>query len=367
MAATNLLALGVLVAFGAGAAGADEGAASAPTLPDVLKASGLSLGGYLDGTYSYESTSPAADRSVDSNTFALNQAAFTLGYTGPAGFGALVNVVAGTEACNGCYAPGYGAGGAGASTSSVNLLQGYLSYTSGKLAASAGKFLTLAGAEVAAPTGNTNVTRSLLFWYAEPVTHVGARLAYTTSHATMLTFGLNNGWNIDGSTGRGGKTAEFGLMQQVSKAFSVAAAAYVGDYDMADGVGRRSLIDAMATWNATPSLTLIASADFDRQDHAFGPGTGTASWQGVALYCNYAINDAWRSSVRAESLDDRDGFNFGTRTRVDEATLTLGYMPDAHVEFRAEGRQDRYRPAGAGAGAGSSSATQLWLQGLYKF
>ena len=189
-----------LLAAVAAQAPADEAAPAAPALTEVLKASGLTLGGYVDGTYSYASTSPSGAASEDANTFALNQAAFTLGYAGPGGFGALVNVVAGTEACNGCYAPGYGAGGAGAGTSSFNLLQGYFSYTSGRLTATAGKFLTLAGAEVAAPTGNSNVTRSLLFWYSEPVTHVGARLAFAASDTATLTVGANNGWNIDGST-----------------------------------------------------------------------------------------------------------------------------------------------------------------------
>jgi hypothetical protein len=358
------LAACALLAATAGRALADAAAPpAAPALSEVLKASGLTLGGYLDGTYSYASTAPSGAASADANTFALNQAAFTLGYAGPGGFGALVNVVAGTEACNGCYAPGYGTGGAGAGTSSFNLLQGYLSYSSGKLTTSAGKFLTLAGAEVAAPTGNSNVTRSLLFWYSEPVTHVGARLAFAASDTATLTLGANNGWNIDGSTARGGKTAEVGLTLTPSKVFTFAAAGYLGDYALADTVGKRSLLDAVATWNVSSALTLIASADFDSQDHAFGPGSGSASWYGVALYCNYAISEAWRTSVRAEYLDDRDGFNFGAKTRANEATLTLGYMPDTHFEFRTEGRYDTYRPDGAG----SDKVTQLWLQGLYKF
>ena len=153
----------------------------------------------------------------------------------------------------------------------------------------AGKFVTLAGAEVAAPTGNTNVTRSLLFWYSEPVTHVGARVAHAASDKATFTVGANNGWNIDGSTAKGGKTLELGASLTPSKTFALAAAGYYGDLDVGSNsrggttVGKRSLVDVVATWTATPALTVIVNADWDSQDH-IDPltGQGSATWYGVA-------------------------------------------------------------------------------------
>jgi hypothetical protein len=338
---------------------------AAPVLSDVLASSGLTATGYVDGTYSYTSLKPPGSSSTDTNTFALNQASLTLGYTPASGFGALVDAVIGTEACDGCYAPGYAGAGTPASTSSTNLLQGYLQYVSGKTTIYGGKFVTLAGAEVAAPTGNTNVTRSLLFWYSEPVTHVGVRVAYAASDAASFTGGINNGWNIDGSTAKGGKTLEVGTTLIPSKAFTLAAAGYYGDFNQASNgiVGKRALIDLVATWTATSAVTVIVNADWDQQQNADASGHGSASWYGVAGYLNCALSDTWRTSVRLEYLDDKDGYNFGGKTDVDEGTLTFGYMPAKNFELRLEGRYDTYKPSGAG----SSDATQAWVQALFKF
>ena len=337
---------------------------TAPLLSDVLGASGITATGYVDGTYSYLSQSPTAGPTQDTNSFALNQASLTIGYTPPTEFGALVNAVAGTEACDGCYAPGYGSSGAHAGTSSVNLLQAYAQYVAGKATILGGKFLTLAGAEGAVPTGNANVTRSLLFWYSEPTTHVGARVIYAASDTASFTFGVNNGWNNDGTVPNGGKTAELAMTLTPSKTFTFATAAYFGGFDLGSGLtGNRALVDIVGTWTATPALTVVVSADWDQQDHASGPGTGAASWYGVAGYLNYAINPTWRTSLRLEYLDDQDGFNFGSSTKVNEGTLTFGYMPAKRFELRFEARYDTFKPDDGG----SSNATQAWLQALYKF
>jgi hypothetical protein len=365
---TALAAASLLALAGVDVAVADETKTdtkpTAPLLSDILEASGVTATGYVDGTYSYLSRSPAVGPTQDTNSFALNQASLTLAYTPPTEFGVLINAVVGTEACDGCYAPGYGSSGAHASTSSINLLQGYVQYVTGKATILGGKFLTLAGAEGAVPTGDVNVTRSLLFWYSEPTTHVGVRAVYTASEKATFTIGVNNGWNNDGSVPNGGKTAELAMSLTPSKTFSLAAATYYGAFDLGGGlVGNRALVDVVGTWTATPALTVVLNADWDQQDHASGPGTGTASWYGVAGYLNYAINSVWRISLRGEYLDDKDGFNFGTSTKVEEGTLTFGYMPAKKFELRLEARYDTYKPDGGG----SNKATQGWVQALYKF
>ena len=74
----------ILATAGAGVAAADDAAAPAakpavPALSDILTAAGLTATGYVDGTYNYTSISPPGGSSVDTNTFALNQASLTLG------------------------------------------------------------------------------------------------------------------------------------------------------------------------------------------------------------------------------------------------------------------------------------------------
>jgi hypothetical protein len=342
-------------AFADDAAAAPAAAPAKPTAPalaDVLGASGLTMTGYIDATGSAGHTS-----SADYNTFALNQAAFTLASQPTSGLGALVNVAAGTEA-NGNYAPGYGYGATSSGTK-FDLLQAYVQYISGKTTVLAGKFVTLAGAEVAAPTGNTNVTRSLLFWYSEPVTHTGARVVYTASDTANFTFGLNNGWNAETSTGNG-KTVEVGMGLTPSKTFALAAAAYYGDTDPSAHLGKKTLVDVVATWTASAAVTVILNADWDQQDIS---GSSSASWYGAAAYVNWAINSTWRTSIRAEYLDDRDGFATGTtaENKVKEGTVTFGYAPSKNYEFRLEGRYDKSDAFSSG------DLTQAWLSAIYKF
>jgi Putative beta-barrel porin-2, OmpL-like. bbp2 len=359
----------LLAATLAGTVMAENAKPAAPALSEVLASSGVTATGYVDGTYSYLSVSPPEGSSVDSNTFGLNQASLTLAYQPSSGFGALVNAVAGTEAGNGCYATGYLSGssypsfcGTGGSTSSFNLLQAYVQYISGKATVTAGKFTTLAGAEVAAPTGNVNITRSLLFWYNEPVTHVGARVAYAASGTATFTVGINNGWNVDSSAGSG-KTLELGMGLTPSKSLALAGAAYYGDVDRANGLDARTLVDLVATWTVSPSLTIVGNVDWDKQEFS---GGSAAKWWGAAAYANYAINDTWRTSLRLEYLDDQDGFAtglVGDGGKVNEGTLTFGYAPAKNFEFRFEGRYDTYKPAAGSDG----KITQAWLQALFKF
>ena len=335
---------------------------AAPTLSDVLASSGLTATGYVDGTYSYQSISSPVGSSVESNTFALNQASLSLAHLPDSGFGALVNAVAGTEARNGCYAAGYLPCNSADSTSNFNLLQAYVQYVGGKATLLLGKFVTLAGAEVAAPTGNVNVTRSLLFWFSEPVTHVGARLSYAATASSSIMVGVNNGWNVDSSTGSG-KTLELGFSLAPSKTLAIAGSAYYGDVDRQQGLDARTLVDLVATWTVTPKLTVIGNVDWDQQKLAGGL---SAKWWGIATYANFAINDAWRASLRLEYLDDQDGFAtglVGNGGKLNEGTLTFGYTASKNVEFRVEGRHDTAKPVVAQ----NINSTQAWLQALYKF
>ena len=157
----------ILATAAAGTAYADEPAKpAAASLSDVLDASGIAATGYADATFSYGNHSAALLPDTSAvNTFALNQVSLTISKLPSSGFGALVNLVDGTEAGTGLYAPSYSYSGNVNSSTKLDVLQAFVQYASGKTTVMMGKFVTLAGAEVAAPTGNTNVTRSLLFWY----------------------------------------------------------------------------------------------------------------------------------------------------------------------------------------------------------
>jgi hypothetical protein len=345
-----------------------------PSIADIIAGSGLTLTGYADATYTAQRDDT---NNKGYNTFALQQAAFTLSDLPTTGFGALVNVVAGQNPYNatgfGSIAPGQNNPG----PSQFTLLQAFAQYVVGPLTIQGGKFSTLAGAEVAAPVGNTNTTRSILFAF-EPVTNTGVRATYAATETLNLILGVNNGWTASQDTAAGsGKTLEFGLALTPSKTLSWTLQGYYGldnsNYQDANGPVKTDigLLDTVVTWSATSALQLVGSVDYGWvKDTSTTP---SASWYGFALYANYAFNDQWRVSVRPEYLDDRDGYltrNFstsftGTDQKLKEITATVGFDPIKSFELRVEGRYDD--PSTAAGVQVVPKTLQGWVEAIYKF
>jgi hypothetical protein len=368
------LSLGLLSATGLALAedAAPAAAAAKPVLPsvsDLLDASGITATGYVSGTYSFQTYTASGEAAPkDTNSFILQQAAFTLAKQPTAGFGALVNVIAGQN----IYTPNYGVAGASKTTTQFQLAQAYLQYIGGPVTVIAGKFVTLAGAEVLASVGNTNITRSLLYSF-EPVTHTGVRLTYAVNDQFSLIIGANNGWIYSDEISAGtGKTLEAGAAWTPSKAFSWTLQGYYGeDTNFVGTTSHHSLIDTVATWNVNSALTVVGSVDWGQVDrHPFGLGTspGSADWYGVAGYVNYALTDTWRISGRGEYFDDKKGYLTGVGpvdgNKLYEGTVDLGFDPVKNVELRLEGRYDTYDTSTTDV---KVKVAQGWLEALYKF
>jgi Putative beta-barrel porin-2, OmpL-like. bbp2 len=352
-------------ALPAGALAADS---PATTLAQILANSGITESGYVAASY-YDSSGYNTFHQFDTShdTFQLDEAGLQLAYQPKSGFGAVVDVIAGEDAKIVDAAES-----AGASANSFDILQGYAQYATGNLTVQAGKFTTLAGAEVIAPTGNTNFSRSLLF-FAEPMTHTGLRATYAVTGTLSVMVGVNNGWNYT-KIDYGSKTGELGVAFNPNKYFSLTAQMYAGK-DPVYGA-ERTFFDTVATINATSALSFVVSYDWGKQE------TGTATpdtliggdWDGVAAYVNYQINTQWRVSLRGEYLDDKDGTTVVTGTPQDlkEATLTFGYDPVASFELRLEGRYDTssqptFVKAVTPALQYGSNQSEVAVQGVYKF
>jgi Putative beta-barrel porin-2, OmpL-like. bbp2 len=385
------VALGVVcatLAFGAPlacAAEAKEAAKpAAPSLGDVLDASGIAVSGYLDTSYSHLSgdgvfTSGAANRVFDTQQdgFSLQQAALNVGYQPKEGFGAFVNLTLGNDADVIAPYDRY------PSTSKFDVTQAYGQYAGSGFTVIAGKYVTLAGAEVIASPSNPNFSRSILFGYAIPFTHTGIRAALTPTDTLTLVVGLTNGWD-DLKDTNSSKTIEVGATFAPVKAFGIAASGYFGKERVGGLVGsgtegERSLIDVVATWNISDALTLIVNGDWGQQDNlgefltSLGLYSGpnyNAKWDGVAGYLSYTIDDNWKLALRAEYFDDKDGYRTGVVQKWKEVTGTIAYLPTKHAELRLELRGDNSDvPSFSKSDGADSSRSQqsIAVQALYKF
>ncbi len=300
-------------------------APAVPGLSDLLTGWGLTTSGEVAASYYHSNGYPGSTWrgfDQDHDTFQLDEAGLQLGYQPKSGVGGFVDVIAGTDA----RILSENEGGSG---TSVDVRQAYLQYATGALTVIAGKYVTLAGAEVINPALNTNFSRSLLFWELEPLDHTGIRATYAVSDTVSVIVGANNGWNVTDLSTSGSKTGEFGATWAPSKMFSFAATGYIGK--IADGVDL-SLIDFVGTYNVTSALTLMLNADAYQLS---GANSCHTHINGFAAYANYAFTDSLRVSVRTEYV------NYVGIGHAVEGTATIGYSPVKNFEIRGELRYDK--------------------------
>src|SRR2546426_6714015 len=200
-----------------------------------------------------------------------------------------------------------------------NIGQAYLSYQAplGKgLQIDVGKFVTPAGAEVIETKDNWNYSRSLLFALAIPYYHMGVRATYNVNDKVALAGYLVNGWN-DAVDNNSGKTIAFQAVVKPHPKVSVVANFMGGPEQKSDTADKRYLWDGVVTFNATPTLSLMANYDYGKDRIAGVP----VRWQGVAGYARWQATPSWALTPRFEWLDDGDGFMSGTSQTLKEVTL----------------------------------------------
>ncbi len=336
----------------AAAAGAPDVAAAPPVpasqptaaAPVTHMLANATLSGFVDTYYGYNFDQPKSQTSAlrafdgPSNQFALNLIELNLdkppdpnnsrlGFHLGLGFGQAINTVNATDPAGVDFAR--------------YLKEAYISYLApvGKgLQVDLGKFVTPHGAEVIETQDNWNYTRGLLFLYAIPYYHYGARAKYSFSDKVSLTGFLVNGWNdiYDNNTG---KTIGATLAWNVTKKISLSQGYMAGPETTATNAHWRQLNDTVVTYSPTAKLTTTMNFDYGRGDRV--PGVASpVYWTGVAGYVRYAFNNRYTVATRYEYFNDHYGFTTGTPQHVQEATATVQRLVAHHLITRLEYRHD---------------------------
>jgi hypothetical protein len=339
-----------------------------PTTAPAAAPSPFTFSGYLAGSFDDFDTTPAL-RAFDTRKhgFVFNQAAATFAFLPAAGFGGQVTVIGGEDAkairlTETWPTPSHG--------SPYDLYNAFVQYASGPVTVMAGKYSTLAGAEVTSPASDSLVSRSLLFTMMEPLTHTGVRAVYAVSPTLTLTAGVNNGWNFSSAPSGAGQSLELGASGGIGAAFTYSAALYRGDSPLYGGnpTGALQLIDLVANFKLGPTLALGANADLLSKQGAASAG-GTGHTNGLALYATWTPDAKWQAALRGEAIDDKDGMITGIAgNTLQEASIAGSYFPTPSLRLSLELRRDHSaRPYFIESGQQQRSQTSIEAQAVYSF
>ncbi len=343
------IGLAIFCAHGGNVSGsfADDAKPAGLNPTDVKNALGMSI--YLQGGYTYNANASGPGGSAGTNdlrgfdqpanSFELDMAEIVFSKDPAAGLiGYHVKFMAG-ETAKLMNAAGVGDAGPGA-TGATDLTEAYLSYIApiGKgLRFDAGKMVTFVGAEVIEAIDNPNYSRSLLFTWAEPLTHTGVKASYVFTDNVNAALFLLNGWD-NATDNNSGKTVGVSVNIATGDLFSGYINYLQGPEQTNDNHDKRILLDLVATIKPIKPLSIILNYDNGQQDQSAGLGTQKSS--GISGIVKYDINDTYSISVRGESFNDSDGYSTGTPQELAEFTLTPEIRLTGGLILRPEYRHD---------------------------
>jgi hypothetical protein len=358
------------VATAATAALATPAAPATPAGPTITSLLGpTTLSGFVDVYYGVNFNHPASRatglRNFDilTNQFGLNMielvadkgpdaTASRLGYHVALGFGQAMNLVNSSEPVTGIGFDQY-------------LKEGYLSYLAkvGKgLQIDVGKFVTPHGAEVIETKDNWNYSRGLLFSWAIPYYHFGARAKYTFNDKYSLTGFFVNGWNnvVDNNSA---KTYGMSLGWNPTKKLAVTENYMAGPEQLNDNSTWRQLTDTVVTYNPNAKLGFIMNYDYGHDRNTSNSPSTSVYWTGVAGYVRYAMANNVAVAGRYEYFNDHYGFMTGKAQHVQEFTGTLERTIASHLISRFEFRHDTSNQAVFARGGSSLDKAQNTVTG----
>jgi hypothetical protein len=244
----------------------------------------------------------------------------------------------------------------------------------------AGKFTTYQGIEVVDGWLNPTITRGYLYYLAEPVTHVGAKLHYTTNMFDVGV-GVVNGWDTNnGYFATGDNNPQKTLIWRAAVTpIPQFFAAFSGTYGVekaGSSVDPRLSMDLTGAVTPTDSLVINFQGNYGSEKNLDAlDGTKSASWMGFGLQPVFKI-DAFQIGGRFEFFQDkglsRTGYFSGGLAAADKNKVSLwtfGIAPGYTIakalllrtEFRVDGANEEV------LWGGKKTQTSLAFSAAYYF
>lgn len=317
---------------------------------------GISVHALVDAGYEHSFNQPNGNvnniRVFDENGFQLTQGNLHIERDGTVGFVTDLNF---GQVANALSAATHYSNLAHVGPQWFDPTQYYLTYTApigSGISLSAGRFVTLLGAETINTYNNLNFNESkgIIFGFGIPFTHTGVRGSYTFNDYVSFTGGLNNGWDDPAAANNGGPNYEGELtLNNKEKSLSLALNGIWGPNLIGKSNSNLGAIDPVATWKPSfvPNLTLQSEFVYASQSGPVINGH-SGSWDGFAQYLVYDWTPLIETATRGEIFDDKDGSRTGTAQTLWEITQTLSYkVPGvtgllARLEYRHDNSSQNF-------------------------
>ena len=326
---------------------------------------GIKLGGGISTLYQYDLNDPEGHNHVvslrnfdsDHNTFSLDlfqlQVSRAPGEEG-VGFVTKINFGKTAERMAADWNGDGVIGGNSEEDNSVELQDAYITYNPPglpDLQIKAGKFVTPLGAEVIEPWANPNVSRSLAFNWAIPLTHTGATVSYQFMPEFSAMLGIVNGWDnvIDSNDGKSA-LASIGITPV--EQFSLLINGIYGAEQADNGDSKRGVADVVATIKPVDNFAIILNYDYGNESDLH-TGDEHVEWNAFSGIVSYDMPDLLvvpiGFALRGEYFDDSDGTRiptpggkgFGHAQDAWEVTTTFKVVLAEGLMFRTEYRYDK--------------------------
>jgi hypothetical protein len=299
----------------------------------------LTIRGAVDAYYmSGKAPLPTSFTGGANNSFSLGMANLIFSKEGKVGFCADLAFGPRAEGANG------GFDAEGNITTLTLIKQLYVTYSPfNALKLTLGNFSTYYGYELIDAPLNVNYSTSYLFSYG-PFFHTGLKANVALSDKLGLMLGIfgDTDTKIDVVKGK-----HLGAQLSYASGNLAAYVNYLGGRFAEETEDTPEIMsnqfDLTASFQATEKLGLGFNAAVR---NLTAPDDSDASWSGAALYAKYAFNDTFLFGLRAESINDKDGFLFGETDNNIFALTASGNITLGNLRLIPELRLDSAKATG---------------------
>lgn len=173
-----------------------------------------------------------------------------------------------------------------------------------------GKYVTTLGYETINPTTNPFYSRSFLFGFAIPFTHLGVQANYQFTDDIEGYFGVVRGWDQGFEDVNDMVSFMVGGAWTIDENQKLLVNLITGPEQVDETGNYRTVLDLIYTIALDDKTSLAFNADIGFEPEAALDG-GDAFWVGIAGYVGYMLNEYVTLNGRLEWFGDMDGARLG--------------------------------------------------------